>query len=244
MEDLSPDYEVGYGKPPKEHQFIRGQSGNPRGRPRGSKNKGPSLTNALNPFNEVLREAFEKPYTFVSNGKKDQKPALQFVVEKLMAEAARGDFRRQKLVVELAKGWSAQIQTEKSDRIGLNETYKEYWGPIFQAAEKRGSPEPLQLPHPAHLHFLPEEFDADLRGPLNMLDKAAWDDLKSQLRAIDDAIRYARAQLGTPQETPELRRAISQLQQSLRRTEAGVPGGWDWREHITDVDRAYYRQSS
>lgn len=27
-----PDYKVGYGKPPKEHQFKKGQSGNPRGR--------------------------------------------------------------------------------------------------------------------------------------------------------------------------------------------------------------------
>ena len=28
----SGDYEVGYGKPPKKHQFKRGQSGNPKGR--------------------------------------------------------------------------------------------------------------------------------------------------------------------------------------------------------------------
>lgn len=27
------DYEVGFGKPPKEHQFKPGQSGNPKGRP-------------------------------------------------------------------------------------------------------------------------------------------------------------------------------------------------------------------
>lgn len=28
------DYEVGYGKPPKATQFVKGQSGNPKGRPR------------------------------------------------------------------------------------------------------------------------------------------------------------------------------------------------------------------
>jgi Family of unknown function (DUF5681) len=32
------DYEVGYGKPLRETRFKQGQSGNVRGRPRGSKN--------------------------------------------------------------------------------------------------------------------------------------------------------------------------------------------------------------
>ena len=31
-------YEVGYGKPPASGQFTKGQSGNPKGRPKGSKN--------------------------------------------------------------------------------------------------------------------------------------------------------------------------------------------------------------
>ena len=33
---------VGYGRPPEEHQFRPGQSGNPKGRPKGSKNKPPA----------------------------------------------------------------------------------------------------------------------------------------------------------------------------------------------------------
>ena len=32
------EYEIGYGKPPNHTRFKKGQSGNPKGRPRGSKN--------------------------------------------------------------------------------------------------------------------------------------------------------------------------------------------------------------
>ncbi len=35
------DYEVGYGKPPSRTRFRSGQSGNPRGRPKGTKKANP-----------------------------------------------------------------------------------------------------------------------------------------------------------------------------------------------------------
>ena len=41
------DYEVGYGKPPKHTRFQPGQSGNPKGRPKGTKNLKTDLTEEL-----------------------------------------------------------------------------------------------------------------------------------------------------------------------------------------------------
>lgn len=46
--DEGGDSEVGYGKPPLKSRFRKGQSGNPKGRPRGARNLSTLLDNALN----------------------------------------------------------------------------------------------------------------------------------------------------------------------------------------------------
>jgi Family of unknown function (DUF5681) len=45
-ESPSPNYDVGYGKPPAKNQFKKGQSGNPNGRPK--QPEGISITEILN----------------------------------------------------------------------------------------------------------------------------------------------------------------------------------------------------
>jgi hypothetical protein len=46
-------YRVGYGKPPKQHQFQPGQSGNRKGRPKGAKNTSTLLREILDRKIEV-----------------------------------------------------------------------------------------------------------------------------------------------------------------------------------------------
>ena len=42
-----PQYEVGFARPPRQTQFRKGTSGNPKGRPRGSKSLSTLLTETL-----------------------------------------------------------------------------------------------------------------------------------------------------------------------------------------------------
>ena len=86
----SGNYEVGYGKPPKHSRFKKGQSGNPRGRP-----KRHQTPHAL------LQEALSAPIT-IREGEQmrtiNQRTAL---FKALVAKAIKGDMRAASLVLKL-----------------------------------------------------------------------------------------------------------------------------------------------
>jgi hypothetical protein len=52
------DYEVGYGKPPRHTRFKKGQSGNPKGRPRGRRNTA-----------TIMQEILERPVKVKEDGR-------------------------------------------------------------------------------------------------------------------------------------------------------------------------------
>ena len=72
--------EVGYGRPPRAHQFKPGQSGNPKGRPQGGKNEATILHNLLNRRIRLRQE-----------GKLRQISILEAILMRFADEALKGN---------------------------------------------------------------------------------------------------------------------------------------------------------
>ncbi len=62
------DYEVGYGKPPEATRFRKGVSGNPKGRPKGSKNIARMLRDAGSELVQITRTGRTKKVTLLEAG--------------------------------------------------------------------------------------------------------------------------------------------------------------------------------
>ena len=99
-----PDRKVGYGRPPKHSRFKPGESGNPKGRPSGSRN-----------LRTDVKRALKKPVTFVENGKRRKTSTQEAVILKLREKALKGDTRALDMLMDLAARYNDEPSPPAAD---------------------------------------------------------------------------------------------------------------------------------
>jgi hypothetical protein len=98
------DYEVGYGKPPRHSQFKRGQSGNPRGRPAGSRN-----------LATLVNEALNEPVIVVENGGHRKISKREAIIKQLVNRSAKADWRAIKILLDIVRELEGRIEPETAE---------------------------------------------------------------------------------------------------------------------------------
>jgi hypothetical protein len=103
-------YHVGKGRPPLATRWKPGQSGNPRGRPHGSKNLGTMLMEELNEKVKIQRNGGTKSVT-----------KRQVIVKRLVNNAVNGDWKATNLVLDHDREPSPDFgATKKINEEGVN----------------------------------------------------------------------------------------------------------------------------
>jgi hypothetical protein len=95
------NYDVGYGKPPRHTRFVKGQSGNPRGRPAGAQNMATLLNRALNEFVIVTE-----------NGGRRRVSKREAIVTQLVNRSAKADFK----AIQILLGMLREIEGDLDPR--------------------------------------------------------------------------------------------------------------------------------
>jgi hypothetical protein len=90
MTERKPLTGVGYAIPPKANQFKKGQSGNPKGRQKGSVG-----------LSTIIRKSAKERVTVQENGTRKSMTKDEAAVKQLFNQAASGDHRAIKLMTDL-----------------------------------------------------------------------------------------------------------------------------------------------
>jgi hypothetical protein len=99
----SGEYDVGFGKPPKHTRFRKGTSGNPKGKPKGTRN-----------LATILERTLREKVVINENGMRKTITKLEAALKQLVNKAASGDLAAMRQLSALAG--SAEIEAAASQK--------------------------------------------------------------------------------------------------------------------------------
>jgi hypothetical protein len=171
-----PRNEAGYRKPPVEHQFQKGVSGNPGGRPKGALNK-PSTQ--IERLKRRLVEAADCPVKITKGNQILSMRKIDYITESIFDRAAKGDASLMKFSVKLILEIEREQKEQNEALLEAAIQYKTDWE--IELAERKakgilGRPDPV--PHPDHIEIDLVTGTVKILGPMTPEQKKEYDEIQ------------------------------------------------------------------
>src|SRR6266576_522087 len=180
-----------YRKPPVAHQFKKGTSGNPNGRPRkravqpGFGALGGVIADRL--CGMALDEAI-RPVTVREGDRVSEIPAMRALIRTMFRAAAQGDTKAGRQLLEVIARAESGRTGAALEILECAVQYKEKYAPIFEKHEREGL-DPLDIfPHPDDVIINETTGEVTIEGPISKEQAGARKAVRQQ--AFQSMRRY------------------------------------------------------
>jgi hypothetical protein len=167
-------YAVGYGRPPDDTRFKPGQSGNPKGRPKGKGKKTSPATPDRERLGAIILEEAYRAIKVNDGDRHVTVPMAQAIMRSVAVAAAKGNSRSQKLFADLLSSTESSSRKERDDWLQTVVTYKQDWEYELEHRQRHGLTLPDPIPHPDDVQINFRTGEVAIRGPFT---KEERDDL-------------------------------------------------------------------